>query len=80
MALTLMMSNIASAEDIYLAKIDANSVTRSILVNDNDSPIDSVLPENFTEKELVNKCADDVQCTEAEHQLNRRSEFIITAL
>ena len=36
--------------------------------------------ESLGEKELVNKCTDDVQCSEAEHQLNRRSEFIITAL
>jgi outer membrane protein OmpA-like peptidoglycan-associated protein len=36
--------------------------------------------EGLGEKELVNKCSDDVPCTEAEHQLNRRSEFIITAL
>ena len=34
----------------------------------------------YGETELVNKCADDVPCTEAEHQENRRSEFIITAL
>lgn len=36
--------------------------------------------EGLGENELVNKCADDVQCTEEEHQLNRRSEFIITSL
>jgi len=36
--------------------------------------------EGLGETELVNKCADGVPCTEAEHQLNRRSEFIITAL
>ncbi|MBL0738371.1 OmpA family protein [Flavobacterium sp. GN10] len=34
----------------------------------------------YGETELVNKCADGVPCTEAEHQANRRSEFIITAL
>jgi outer membrane protein OmpA-like peptidoglycan-associated protein len=34
----------------------------------------------YGETELVNKCADGVPCTEAEHQENRRSEFIITAL
>ena len=34
----------------------------------------------YGETQLVNKCADDVPCTEAEHQENRRSEFIITAL
>jgi outer membrane protein OmpA-like peptidoglycan-associated protein len=32
------------------------------------------------ETELINKCADNVKCTEEEHQLNRRSEFIITSL
>lgn len=36
--------------------------------------------EGLGESELVNKCVDDVPCTEAEHQLNRRSQFIITAL
>ena len=34
--------------------------------------------QDFTR--LVNKCADGVQCSEEEHQANRRSEFIITAL
>ena len=34
----------------------------------------------YGETELVNKCADGVPCTEEEHQANRRSEFIITAL
>jgi outer membrane protein OmpA-like peptidoglycan-associated protein/tetratricopeptide (TPR) repeat protein len=36
--------------------------------------------KGYGETELVNKCADDVPCTEEEHQANRRSEFIITAL
>ncbi|MDI5951100.1 OmpA family protein [Flavobacterium yafengii] len=36
--------------------------------------------KGYGETQLVNKCADDVICTEDEHQLNRRSEFIITAL
>lgn len=34
----------------------------------------------YGETQLVNKCSDDVPCSEAEHQENRRSEFIITAL
>jgi outer membrane protein OmpA-like peptidoglycan-associated protein len=41
---------------------------------------DRLTSEGLGETELVNKCADGVPCTEAEHQLNRRSEFIITAL
>ncbi|WP_051189703.1 OmpA family protein [Daejeonella oryzae] len=29
----------------------------------------------FGETQLLNKCADGINCTEAEHQLNRRTEF-----
>ena len=31
----------------------------------------------FGETNLVNNCAPGVQCTEAQHQLNRRSEFTV---
>ncbi|KAF2515747.1 OmpA family protein [Flavobacterium foetidum] len=34
----------------------------------------------YGETELVNGCSDGVNCTEEEHQANRRSEFIITKL
>jgi outer membrane protein OmpA-like peptidoglycan-associated protein len=33
--------------------------------------------EGFGETQLVNKCSNGVKCTKAEHQLNRRTEFII---
>ena len=33
--------------------------------------------EGFGESQLVNKCSNGVPCTEEEHQLNRRTEFII---
>jgi outer membrane protein OmpA-like peptidoglycan-associated protein len=33
--------------------------------------------EGFGESQLVNKCSNGVKCTEEEHQLNRRTEFII---
>lgn len=36
--------------------------------------------KGYGETQLVNKCTNNVKCTEEEHQLNRRSEFIITAL
>lgn len=41
-----------------------------------------IAPERLTatgygESKLVNQCADGVKCSEAEHQANRRSEFII---
>lgn len=39
-----------------------------------------VTGKGYGETQLVNKCADGVNCSEEEHQMNRRSEFIITAL
>ncbi|WP_029273649.1 OmpA family protein [Flavobacterium sp. KJJ] len=39
-----------------------------------------LIGKGYGETQLVNKCADGVACSEAEHQENRRSEFIITAL
>lgn len=36
--------------------------------------------KGYGERELVNKCSDGVDCTEAEHQLNRRSDFIILSI
>jgi outer membrane protein OmpA-like peptidoglycan-associated protein len=36
-----------------------------------------VTGEGYGETKLINKCKDGVKCSEAEHELNRRSEFII---
>lgn len=36
--------------------------------------------KGYGETQLINQCADGVKCTEEEHQLNRRSEFIVIAL
>ncbi|MNL24399.1 Outer membrane porin F precursor [compost metagenome] len=36
-----------------------------------------VSAEGFGETRLINKCSNGVKCSEAEHQENRRSEFII---
>ncbi|MBF7091760.1 OmpA family protein [Flavobacterium sp. ALJ2] len=36
--------------------------------------------KGYGESQLVNNCSDGVPCTEAEHQLNRRSEFIIVSM
>jgi len=33
--------------------------------------------KGYGESQLLNKCSNGVQCSDAEHQLNRRSEFII---
>ena len=39
-----------------------------------------LIGKGYGEYQLVNKCLDGVPCTEEEHQMNRRSEFIITEL
>jgi len=36
--------------------------------------------KGYGEHQLVNKCADGIECSEAEHQKNRRSEFIIVSM
>ncbi|MCC9070511.1 OmpA family protein [Flavobacterium sp. F-65] len=36
--------------------------------------------KGYGETQLVNGCSDGVKCTEEQHQMNRRSEFIITAM
>ncbi len=36
--------------------------------------------QGYGESQLVNHCSDGVDCSEAEHQLNRRSEFIIVKM
>ena len=33
--------------------------------------------DGYGESKLVNECSNGVECTEQQHQLNRRSEFII---
>ena len=47
----------------YLVK---NGVDRSRLTS-----------QGLGESELVNKCSNGIPCSEAEHQRNRRSEFIV---
>lgn len=37
-----------------------------------------IIAKGYGEHQLVNKCADGVDCSEAEHQANRRTEFKIT--
>ena len=53
--------------------------TRDWLIK-NGIAADRLTAKGYGESQLVNKCADGVECTEAEHQLNRRSQFIITSL
>lgn len=53
--------------------------TKNWLVSQGISP-DRLTSRGYGETQLVNDCADSVSCTEAQHQLNRRSEFIVTKI
>lgn len=53
--------------------------TREWLIKKGIAP-NRLTAKGYGETELVNKCSDGVPCTEEEHQLNRRSQFIITEL
>lgn len=53
--------------------------TMKWMISQGISP-DRLTAKGYGETRLINQCADGVECTEEEHQLNRRSEFIITAL
>ena len=44
---------------------------------ENGIAADRLTANGFGESRLVNDCFDGEKCSEAEHQLNRRSEFII---
>ena len=38
-------------------------------------PIDRLVVKGYGERALINQCSNGVKCSEAEHQLNRRTEF-----
>ena len=61
-----------------LSERRVKSTTEWLIKNGVNS--DRLTGRGYGENQLVNKCSDNVTCTEEEHQLNRRSEFIITAL
>ena len=65
----------------YNKKLSANraKATKDWLIK-NGINADRLSSEGLGESELTNKCSDGVDCSEEEHQLNRRSEFIVTEL
>ncbi|WP_180764335.1 OmpA family protein, partial [Flavobacterium psychrophilum] len=49
------------------------------LVQKGISP-DRLTGRGYGESQLVNECSDGANCTGEQHQLNRRSEFIIISM
>ncbi|WP_409416623.1 OmpA family protein [Flavobacterium sp. PS2] len=54
--------------------------TRDYIISQGIAPdrIESAI--GYGETQLINNCSNGVSCTEAQHQINRRSEFIITKM
>ena len=50
--------------------------TREWLIKDGIPP-DKITAKGFGESQLLNNCSDGINCSEEQHQLNRRSEFIV---
>lgn len=63
----------------YNLKLSKNraKTTMDYIVIEGGISRDRVWGDGYGEAELINKCSDGVKCSEAEHELNRRSEFIV---
>lgn len=66
-------------KDDYNLRLSKNraKTTMDYIVLEGGIEQDRVWGDGYGESQLINKCANNVQCSEAEHELNRRSEFII---
>ena len=53
--------------------------TENWLISNGIAP-DRLTEKGYGERQLINGCSDGVECSEIEHQQNRRSEFIIISL
>ncbi len=67
-----------SKYNINLSERRAKSTIEWLIQNGVDP--NRLTGKGYGETQLLNSCADDVPCSEEEHQANRRSEFIITKL
>ena len=59
-----------------LSKKRANAVMNYLISNGIER--NRLTSNGLGEKELLNNCSNGISCTEEEHQVNRRSEFIVT--
>ena len=67
------------ATDLYnlvLSEARANSAVDYLIRNGVGS--NRITARGYGEKHPVNHCVNDVECTEEEHQANRRTEFKVT--
>jgi len=79
MVLRLESHTDSRAEDNYNMKLSARRAksTYDYIISQGIDPDRIPKYEGFGETQLVNKCSNGVRCTSDEHQLNRRTEFVI---
>ena len=65
----------AASYNLWLSQKRAESTVNYMIKKGISS--DRLVSEGFGETKLLNECADGVKCTAAQHEINRRSEFII---
>lgn len=56
-----------------------NMSTLRYIINQGGIGKNRLTGRGYGETQLINACGNDIECTEEEHQLNRRSEFIIVS-
>ena len=69
------------ATDMYnlvLSEARANSAVDYLIRQGMDPQ--RIKAKGYGERQLVNRCKDDVECSEEEHQANRRTEFKVTSI
>lgn len=68
----------ARASDKYNNWLSGRRAKRSIdyIIRRGINP-NRITAVGYGESQLVNKCADGVRCSEGEHQVNRRTEFVV---
>jgi len=64
--------------NLILSQKRANATVKYLIENGIDAR--RLTAKGYGESELINKCVDGVECTPEEHEINRRSEFIITSM
>jgi outer membrane protein OmpA-like peptidoglycan-associated protein len=68
-------SRASHSYNVTLAQNRAQSTVDYIVSRGIDAA--RISPEGFGETQLLNRCSDGVKCSEGEHQVNRRTEFVI---
>lgn len=66
-------------KDDYNLRLSKNraKTTMDYIILEGGISKDRVWGDGYGESQLINNCSNGVKCSEAEHELNRRSEFII---